>query len=54
MNNVTVTAPDRLHHEVVWKSFTNTVRQRLLEELMRLAIRTLPQEFVEPQHKEVL
>ena len=54
MNNVTVKAPDRLRHKVVWESLTNKVRQRLLEELMRLAIRTLPQEFVEPQQKEVL
>lgn len=54
MNTVTVKTPDRLCLEAVWESFTLTVRQRLLEELIRLAIRHLPQEFVEPQHKEVL
>lgn len=54
MNNVTLAAPDRLCLEAVWESFTTTIRQRLLEELMRLAIKRLPQEFVESQHKEVL
>jgi hypothetical protein len=54
MNKVTLPAPDRLCLEAVWESFTTTVRQRLIEELIRLAIRRLPQELIEPQPKEVL
>ena len=54
MNKLTVTTPDHLGLETDWESLTTTLRQRLLEELMRLAIRRLPQEVVEPQHQEVL